>query len=151
MVCTIENVSCRISDIDSLRSFLSNQVCTCIPIRSCGVTLYIVIDHISQGAAEVQNPRKLFPRTCFAGVTIVIVILTGVNILYAAIIPEDQLFKLGSIDVLAVFMKLTIGHLMTNQAHLVTFYSIIKAISALEGLSSSHPLQATARMKTRNC
>lgn len=31
-------------------------------------------------------------------------------------------------------MKLKIGHVMTNQAHLVTFYSIIKAISAFGGL-----------------
>ena len=85
-------------------------------------------------AAEVRNPRKVFPRASFAGVITVIVIYMGVNILYAAIIPKDQLFKDGGIDVLAVFMKLTIGHVTTNQAHLITFYSIIKAISAFGGL-----------------
>jgi amino acid transporter len=85
-------------------------------------------------AAEVRNPRKVFPRASFAGVITVIVIYMGVYILYAAIIPKDQLFKDGGIDVLAVFMKLTIGHVITNQAHLITFYSIIMAISAFGGL-----------------
>jgi hypothetical protein len=49
----------------------------------------------------------------------------------AAIIPKKELFTAGGIDVGARFFQLTIGHAITNPDHLQTFFSIIKAISAM--------------------
>jgi hypothetical protein len=49
----------------------------------------------------------------------------------AAIIPKKELFTAGGIDVGARFFQLTIGHAITNPLHLQTFFSVIKAISAM--------------------
>jgi uncharacterized membrane protein len=41
------------------------------------------------------------------------------------------LFTPGGIDVGARFFQLTLGHAITNPKHLQTFFSVIKAISAM--------------------
>jgi hypothetical protein len=49
----------------------------------------------------------------------------------AAIIPKKELFTPGGIDVGARFFQLTLGHAITNPRHLQTFFSVIKAVSAM--------------------
>ncbi|KAF8865684.1 amino acid transporter, partial [Acephala macrosclerotiorum] len=110
-----------------------------LPFRYAEAMIFIILPfgafhQINYVVAEVREPRKVFPRAAFAGVITVIVIYMAVNILYAAIIPKAQLFKDGGIDVMGVFMQLTLGNVMTNKNHLATFASCIKAISAFGNL-----------------
>jgi len=51
--------------------------------------------------------------------------------IFAAIIPKKQLFTPGGIDVGGTFFQLTLGHVMTNPAHVKTFFCVLKAICAM--------------------
>jgi hypothetical protein len=52
----------------------------------------------------------------------------------AAIIPKQELFTPGGIDVGARFFQLTLGHAGLSNSQLQTLWSTLKAISALGNL-----------------
>jgi hypothetical protein len=50
---------------------------------------------------------------------------------FAAIIPKKQLFTPGGIDVGGTFFNLTLGHVITDPAHVNKFFCVLKAICAM--------------------
>ncbi|KUJ09194.1 uncharacterized protein LY89DRAFT_598930 [Mollisia scopiformis] len=114
-----------------------------LPYRYAEAMLYIILPYgafhqinyvrfttLHQVISELREPRKTFPRASFIGVLTIVIIYTTLNILFAAIIPKSELFKLpGGIDVGQRFFDLTLGHVVKNENHLITFYAIIKVIS----------------------
>jgi amino acid transporter len=80
--------------------------------------------------AEIKNPRRNFAWTSSLGVGLLCILFMTVNVLYAAIIPKEILFKPGQDIPLEFFMR-TIGRVASEPRHVRAACGALRALSAI--------------------